>query len=279
MKDIKKYLLILLALVCIGLIVFFFLRNEEKEVTVKDDLKTTNSAKELVDRKFLLEGFPIDVVPLYKLLKISSNKYIVNFDPSIKSNFDEINYCYYNVVLESEATQTEFLEYYKGLFEREYVEEYPSEDMVKGYIGRYKVSVAHYGSDNTGYIQVHLPSEEFNRENRYYDSFPNLFELDPMFVEGHNSYGLLNQSGGEVEYYKYFTVIDSGDRNNDGIDDVNEYSVLIEKYKKLYEGKPEYSFDSENSVMTWEEDGYSVNVSFKRDHGRIYLNIRGGMEK
>lgn len=277
MKDIKKYLLILLALVCIGLIVFFFLRNKEKEVTVKDDLKTTNSAKELVDRKFLLEGFPIDVVPLYKLLKISSNKYIVNFDPSIKSNFDETDYSYYNVVLESEATQTEFLEYYKGLFEREYVEEYPSEDMVKGYIGRYKVSVAHYGSDNTGYIQVHLPSEEFNRENRYYESLPILFELDSMFVESHNSYGLLNQSGGEVEYYKYFTVVDSGDMNNDGLDDVNEYSVLIEKYKKLYEGKPEYSFDSEDSVMTWEEDGYFVNVSFKKDHGRIYLNIRGSI--
>jgi len=277
MKDIKKYFLILLAFICIGLIAFFFLRNKEKEVTVKDDLKTTNSAKELVDRKFLLEGFPIEVVPLYKLTKISSNKFIVNFDPSIKSNFDETDYSYYNVVIESEASQSEFLEYYKGLFEKEYIEEYPMENMVKGYIGKYKVSVAHYGSDNTGYIQVHLPSEEFNKENRYYESLPILFELDSMFVESHNSYGLLNQSGGEVEYYKYFTVVDSGDMNNDGLDDVNEYSVLIEKYKKLYEGKPEYSFDSEDSVMTWEEDGYFVNVSFKKDHGRIYLNIRGSI--
>lgn len=278
MNNKKKYLVLVLFFVLIGISVFSLTKNSKNDDEVGDEKGNENIvASEDKKQEFLLEGYPLDVVPLYKLAKISSNKFIVNIDSSILSNFDEKDYNYYNVVFESEASQSDFLEYYKGLFEREYVDKYPMENMVKGYLGKYKVSVAHYGSGNTGYIQVHLPSEEFKKENRYFEPFPIIFELDPMFLEGQNSYGLLNQSGGQVEYYKHFTVIDSGDNNKDGLDDINEFSVLIEKYQSLYKDKPEYSFNPDTSVMTWEENGLSVNINFKRDHGRIYLNIRGSM--
>jgi hypothetical protein len=151
--------------------------------------------------------------------------------------------------------------------------------MVKGTIGKYRVTAAHYDSDNTAYIQVYLPDDDFTKTNIYFNDFPNLFdEKDSMFVEHENSYGLLNQVGGQTEYTKYFTVIDSGDMNDDGIDDVDEFKVLVEKYEGMYESKENYNYDVENSLMSWDEDGYEVRASFTEDHGRIYLNIRGSME-
>ena len=98
-----------------------------------------------------------------------------------------------------------------------------------------------------------------------------------MFVEHENSYGLLNQSGGQTEYTKYFTVLDSGDSDGDSIDDVDEFAVLIAKYQGLYSSKDEYEFDNSTGRMSWVEDGYNVVVSFSRDHGRVYLNMRGSI--
>jgi hypothetical protein len=279
MNKNKKYLLLIPLILLISLFVFHFFKNSEKNIDNNEGNKVNNVVNDNAKLNYLLEGYPIDEVPLYKLTKISSSKFFVGMDPSIISSFDEKDFNYYNVVLETEASQSEFLDYYKNLFEKEYVEEYPSPDMVKGYVGKYRVTAAHYDSDNTGYIQVHLPKEEYTKTNKYFDTYPNLFESDSMFVEGQNSYGLLNQVGGQVEYSRFFTVLDSGDINKDGIDDVDEFSVLIEKFKAMYKDKPDYAFEPEQSVMTWKEVGYSVSVSFSRDHGRIYLNMRGSMDK
>lgn len=279
MNKNKKYLLLIPLILLISLFVFHFFKNSEKNIDNNEGNKVNNVVNDNAKLNYLLEGYPIDEVPLYKLTKISSSKFFVGMDPSIISSFDEKDFNYYNVVLETEASQSEFLDYYKNLFEKEYVEEYPSPDMVKGYVGKYRVTAAHYDSDNTGYIQVHLPKEEYTKTNKYFDTYPNLFESDSMFVEGQNSYGLLNQVGGQVEYSRFFTVLDSGDINKDGIDDVDEFSVLIEKFKAMYKDKPDYTFEPEQSVMTWREVGYSVSVSFSRDHGRIYLNMRGSMDK
>lgn len=279
MNKNKKYLLLIPLILLISIFVFHFFKNSEKNIDNNEGNKVNNVVNDNAKLNYLLEGYPIDEVPLYKLTKISSSKFFVGMDPSIISSFDEKDFNYYNVVLETEASQSEFLDYYKNLFEKEYVEEYPSPDMVKGYVGKYRVTAAHYDSDNTGYIQVHLPKEEYTKTNKYFDTYPNLFESDSMFVEGQNSYGLLNQVGGQVEYSRFFTVLDSGDINKDGIDDVDEFSVLIEKFKAMYKDKPDYTFEPEQSVMTWREVGYSVSVSFSRDHGRIYLNMRGSMDK
>jgi hypothetical protein len=170
------------------------------------------------------------------------------------------------------------LDYYKDLFDEEILDEYPMPDMVKGYVGRYMVTASHYDSENTAYIQVYLPDDEVTKKNPYFKTYPDLFEEDSMFVEEENSYGLLNQVGGQTEYTKYFTVIDSGDMDEDGIDDVDEFNVLLSKYEDMYKGKDNYSYDSENSLLSWEEDGYIVRLSIARDHGRVYLNIRGSIE-
>jgi hypothetical protein len=252
-------------------------KNISKNKLIKTE-KTTNLDSENKD-SFLLEGFPIDQVPLYKLEKVSSNKIFVNTDPKNLSGFEEKNFAYFNVVFYSDASQEEFLNYYKNLFESQIVEEFESPDMVKGVIGQYKVSAAHYGSGNTGYLQVHLPDYKDESLNKYFLEFPDILETNSNLIEHEKSYGLLNQKGGEIEYTKYFTVIDSGDKNNDGKDDVDEFLMLEEEYKKQYKEKTEYSYDEKTGTMKWSDKEFQVTLVISRDHGRVYLMLRKNLDK
>lgn len=266
MKIKKLAILVLVILVCI--VSIFVLKNRLKNNKPEQLLSDNNQPS------FLIEGYPIDKVPLYKLNKVSSNKIFVNIDPKNISEFDENNFAYFNVVFYSDAPQEEFLNYYKNLFNEQIIDEFENSDMVKGKIGEYKVSAAHYGSDNTGYIQVHLPNYNDESVNKYFLEFPQILEVNSGLVEHEKSYGLLNQKGGEVEFTKYFTVIDSGDKDNDGKDDVDEFLILEEEYKRQFKDKPEYSFDQESGTIKWKDGDFESTLSISRDHGRIYLMLR-----
>ncbi len=272
-----QYIAIVVLVLLLSVSAFLLVRNREKIFPKNVEQKIDISSNS--DISYLLDTYPIEDVPLYKVTKVSSSKLYVNWDPKNISTFDDKEFTYYNVVFYTEASQQEFLDYYKDLFDEEIFDEYPIPDMVKGNIGKYRVTAAHYDYDNNAYIQVYLPENEFTKNNMYFDTYPDLFKGDSLFVEHENSYGLLNQVGGQVEYTRYFTVLDSGDQNDDGKDDVDEFAVLIAKYKGLYSDKEEYEFDEKNGRMTWIEDGYDVVTSFARDHGRVYLNIRGAIEK
>ena len=268
----KKLGIALIIILILGIFGFVYLKNKPN---ITDETKPlTNKNKQT----FLIEGFPIEKVPLYKLDKVRSNKIFVNTDPKNVSNFEENNFAYYNVVFYSDASQEEFLDYYKNLFESQIVDEFDSSDMVKGNIGQYKVSAAHYGSNKTGYIQVHLPNYNDESINKYFLDFPNVLSINSNLVEHEKSYGLLNQKGGEIEFTKYFTVIDSGDKNNDGIDDVDEFLLIEEDYLKQYKEKPQYSYDEKTGTMKWKEGEFEVTLVISRDHGRIYLMLRKGLE-
>lgn len=271
-----KYIAIAVLVVILLLSVFLLLKDRGK--TSSESIDRESSTSNDSEISYLLDTYPLEQVPLYKVTEVSSSKLYINWDPNNISIFDDKEFSYYNVVFYTESSQEELLKYYKGIFDKEIVDEYPMPDMVNGYIGKYRVSAAHY-SGNTAYIQVHLPKDEFTKENMYFDTYPDFFEKDSLFVEHENSYGLLNQLGGQTEYTRYFTVIDSGDQDNDGKDDVDEFGVLISKYKEIYESKDSYEYDSDSGQMKWEEEGYKVIASFARDHGRVYLNIRGSIEK
>lgn len=263
----KKIGIVLVIISILGVVLVINSRSTQK-INV-----TENKVEEVKkENSFLLDGFPIKDVPLYKLDKVSSNKIFVNTDPKNLSGFGESSFAYYNVVLYSDATQEEFLNYYKNLFESQIVEEFESPDMVRGKIGQYKVSAAHYGSGNTGYIQVHLPAYNDEGLNKYFLDFPNILETDTNMVEHEKSYGLLNQKGGEIEYTKYFTVI-----NND--EDIDEFLLLENKYKELYKDKPEYSYDEKTGLMKWRDGDYEATLAITRDHGRLYLMIRKKLDK
>jgi hypothetical protein len=270
----KKKVGVVLVLVLIFGVIGFLIFKEKPKTTNKTASLNTNSQYETT---FLLEGFPIEKVPLFKLKKVSSNKIFINTDPKNTSGFDETNYAYFNVVFESDASKEEFLDYYKNLFETEIVEEYQNPDMVKGKIGEYKVSAARYEGDNTGYIQVHLPNYNQESLNKYFVDFPKIIEADEYLVEHEKSYGLLNQKGGETEYTKYFTVIDSGDKNNDGKNDVDEFMVIEENYKNQFKEKNDYSYDEKTGTMKWIDGEFESTLVISRSHGRIYLMLRKSM--
>lgn len=279
MNKKSKAMLILMLLI---LIIFgFFMFRLKPEMTDKSELidEQAVSKTDEKDLTFLLNGFPIDKVPLYELDKISSSKVFVNTDPKNISEFDETKFAYFNIVLETSASKEEFLSYYEKLFESQITDEYENVNMVKGKIGEYKVSVAHYGSGNTGYIQVHLPDYADGSLDKYFFDFPKTIEAKEGLVEHEKSYGLLNQNGGEIEYTKYFTVIDSGDKNNDGQDDVDEFSILETEYKNQFKEKPGYTYDENKGEMKWQDGDYQSTMSISRDHGRIYLMLRKGLNK
>lgn len=273
----KKNIFTLILIIIFGFSLFIFLKNKfvkdtaqnQNNSTIKKESSTKND-----ELKYLLEGFPIEQVPLYKLIKISSNKIFINTDPKNISTFGENSFAYFNVVLNSEASQEEFLNYYQNLFDQVITEEFPNDEMVKGYVGSYKVSAAHYGSGNTGYLQVHLANHNDESLNKYFTDFPPVFEVNSSLIEHEKSYGLLNQKGGETEFTKYFTVVDSGDQNQDGKDDVDEFTMLTKEYQEKYQEKTDYSYDEENTTMRWTDQGFSITLALSKDHGRIYLMIR-----
>jgi len=271
MKNNKWVVFILILVLGVFLVTFF--KNKPKKT---EQSLTSNNKNEQI---FLVEGFPIDKVPLYKLNKVSSNKIFVNTDPKNLSGFEEKNFAYFNVVFYSDANQEEFLNYYKNLFESQIVEEFENPDMVKGIIGKYKVSAAHYGSGNTGYLQVHLPNYNDESLNKYFLEFPSILTTNSNLIEHEKSYGLLNQKGGEIEYTKYFTVIDSGDKNNDGKDDVDEFLAIEEEYKNQYKEKTGYSYDEKTGTMKWSDKEFEVTLVISQDHGRIYLMLRKSLDK
>ena len=279
----KKYIIIIIVILIFSGILFFVYKEKTNNQVIENKSQNTGKSVELNDKNkiifLLLDGFPIDKIPLYKLEKVSSNKIFVNTDPKNISTFGDKNFAYYNIVFYSEASKEEFLNYYKNLFEKEIGEEYENSDMVKGVIGEYKVSAAHYGVDKTGYLQVHLPDYQDKNIEKFFVEFPDIFKPNEYLIEHEKSHGLLNQKGGEIEYTKYFTVIDSGDKNNDGKDDVDEFKLLEDKYKEEYKNESNYQFDEKIKTLKWNQNSYEVNLAITPNHGRIYLMLRKDMTK
>ena len=255
------------------ILAFFGFKNRPKESAASQPVKDKK------EQAFLIDGFPIDKVPLFKLKKIGSSHIFVNTDPKNTSAFNKTNFAYFNVVFDTDASQKEFFDYYKGLFESLIADDSQSREMVKGKIGDYQVSVAYYGEAKTGYVQVHLPNYQDKNIDKYFVNFPDILKVNSNLVENEKSYGLLNQKGGEVEYTKYFTVIDSGDQDNDGKDDVDEFLVLETEYKKQFQDKPKYSYDEKSGTMKWQDGEYESTLVVSRNHSRIYLSLRKKIER
>ena len=91
-------------------VIMVFSLNKKPKTTVQTTPSTDKKAQ-----TFLIEGYPIEKVPLYKQSKVSSNKIFVNTDPKNLSEFDENNFSYFNVVFYTDASQEEFFDYYKKL--------------------------------------------------------------------------------------------------------------------------------------------------------------------
>lgn len=236
--------------------------------------KKPNTPDQSVDSNFLIKDFPKDKIPLYKLTKINSSHLFQNTDPKNTSPFNEKNFTYYNVVFETSASQTELLDYYQNLCDQKKIPTERKTEEIKGSIDDYKLTIQNYG-DKTSYLQVYLPSTEIKLIDTYFTDFPaNIIQASPLTIERERAFGLLNQKGGQREFTKYFTVLDSGDQNKDGQDDVDELSILINLYQKAFQEKTNYSYDNSTGIMKWQDQQLEITLTFSKNHSRLYLMIR-----
>ncbi len=266
MKNKKLTLIILLILlICASLLGYLFLRRGKTKTGIAKPAAAPQTRNE---KSYLLDGYPLKAVPLYKMKEVSSSKYFVNDDPTSRTGYFGKPVNYYNVVFETEATPKELLGYYRSLMD-EVNEEFKSDESVEGKIGAYKIAVSHYGDNpkNYAYLQVYLPADKFQKTNRYYQEYPGIVELDKTWTEHESSYGLLNQKGGEIEYTQYFPMPKEEEAKDS----------LIKSYQEKYGQETDYSLDEKSGLMAWKKDGHSISMTFSRSHGRIYLMIRKPM--
>lgn len=267
MKQKKFIITLIVFLLCASLVGYLVTNSKDKGISSS---KSTSTSKTVEEKSFLLEGFPLDTVPLYKMKMVSSSKFFVNKEPTRYADYFGKVVNYYNVVFETEATPEEFLRFYSYLMS-EINEDSVSDSQIEGKIGKYKIGASHFGDNpkNYGYLQVYLPDNEYQENNRYFQDYPNVVDLDASLPEHESSFGLLNQKGGEIEYTQYFPLPSEEDDQN----------KLIETYKEKYQNENDYNYNEETGLMTWKKDAYSINMSFSKDHRRIYLMIRKLMDK
>lgn len=270
MKKNHTLMAIVLVLIIAAVLGYRYLLPEEASETAGtgNAVRTAQESDTAGLPEYLLEGYPLTDVPLYRVRSVSSSKFFVNRDPSRRADYFGSRIHYYNVVFETESDAPETLRYYTSLMTERNTQSVPA-DRAEGTIGRYKVSVSQYADapKKEIYLQVYLPEAEFSGENPYYGDYPNIVEVDPSWLEYESSYGLLNQKGGEVEYTQYFPLPEKEE----------DQDTLIREYREKLGSASGYSFDEKSGLMRWKTDPYSISLTFSKDHGRIYLMVRKPM--
>lgn len=262
----KLPIAILLAVVILALILIVFIFKPFANSNNSSSQNNSSSA----DQNFVLSDYPSDKVPLYEDITISSMKYIVNEDSyNVYDDFFGEKRNYYNVVFYSDDDSGAIFDFYKSKMET--VNETSLDDStIEGMIGEYKISIANYGEDDF-YLEVHLPT--FSKINKYYSEYPELVEISDKWIEYENSYGLLNQKGGEIEYTQWFNVNTTMLPKDDPMktDPIGEFYKI---YKDKNKTKDSFNSDDQSGTLTWKDNSFNVTCVFSKDHGRVYLMFR-----
>lgn len=261
-KQTKRFIIgvivVLLLVVLAGGYSWFVTQQSKQGDTASSDPITT--AKPDAER-YILAGYPIEVVPLYKMTDVSASKFFVNHDPKSTAGYFGQPVNYYNVVFKTSASPDQTFAYYRSLLTSQNTQNVP-EDEMQGQIGKYKISVAQYEDNpDTVYLRVYLPTEEYQQANRYYTQYPDLGLVDETWANYESSYGLLNQKGGQIEYTQYFALPLNSD-------------VLIDAFRANKQSMPDYNFVEETGILQWQEEANKVTLTFSKRHQRIYLMIR-----
>lgn len=238
--------------------------NKSDESTSNTETSDNSGVK---NQNFILKDYPILKVPLYKGSTISSMKYFVHQYQNLRLN-------YHNVVFKSEDKKDDVFEFYRSKMSS-IDQETSNESTVEGKIDIFKVSISNYGYEDY-YLQVHAPDESFSEQNIYYENYPDLVEIAGDWVEYENTYGLLNQKGGEIEYTRWLEVDVSG-YDKDSLMIKNPIGEYYKIYKEKYSQKQDFVADDEAEKLTWIDGDYTVWAVFSTDHGRVYLTFRKPM--
>lgn len=245
--------------------------NSIQKVSPEATKRIESASKKGDNQSFMLSDFPSEI-ELAGMDEIESMKFFVNDDVSSGYLFGgPVNY--YNVVYSTSLPRAAVFAAYRDSMNVD--EEESSDSKILGTIGEYLVSVSQYEEDSdTVYVQAVLPLESFEKENPYFTDYPELIEVDPTWIEKESSYGLLNQKGGEVEYWQYFIL------NEDELPaEMSEQQLtdFYQEYSEMLQEKTDFVADDETQKLTWTDGEYSVTMTFSNDHGRVYVMIRKSM--
>jgi|SRR5690554_5853786 len=199
-----------------------------------------------------LEDYPIDLLPLFEVVRVNSNSYTVREDLGYIIGKD-----LYSIDFESEADLDEISEFYQ-----EYVDEIIADSFYDDYTfsglidGRQaNFFIGENQSDNAVGNQVTIsfgadPSD-YSDENKYFEDYPNL--IDAIEI-GHTWYYEYteNYTYDYVRYViGYFTEIEKEEA----------LTYYRDKYKDE-EGFSETASGEMSTMITFSKDGYNMTMYF-----------------
>lgn len=218
----------------------------------------------------LLDGFPADVVPLYKSELLDTAYYSVRNDPqwaAVEGGLRNIHH----VVYHTSAPTAEVLEYYLGLMESTSDAD-ASDGYIEGVIGEYPVEVntTEESSYNAVYLTVDLPKAEVTETNPFYADYPaDLVAVPAEFVFFEDKYYEYLYRSTDMAFWRQFDI---ADRDGDGAADLSLEDVYA-YYRERYGDRSDFVIDEATRQMTWRDGEYSVVMAFYEGGGRGVLEI------
>ncbi len=216
----------------------------------------------------LLDGYPEDVVPLYKSTMLDLVYYSVRNDPQWAAVEGGLRNTYH-VVYHTDADIAEVREYYKGLMDT-IDEESTVGDIVVGTIGKYDVwiNTGEQESYNIVYMSVDLPRAEVTEVNPFLADYPaDLVEVPACFDFFEDMYYRVTYEDNDMKYTKHFDVVDLDGDGKVDLDTEGCYSYFEERYAD----KEEFAIDRDAHMVTWVDGKYRVTVAFMADYDRGVL--------
>ncbi|MHB1137078.1 MAG: hypothetical protein ACYCXR_08675 [Coriobacteriia bacterium] len=218
----------------------------------------------------LLEGWPEDVVPLYKSDMLDTALYSVRNDPqwaAVEGGLRNIHH----VVYHTAAPPAEVLEYYLGLMSATSDAD-ASDGYIEGTIGKYEVDVntTEESSYNAVYVTVDLPKAEVTETNPFFADYPaDLVETPAEFAFFEDKYYEYLYRSTDMAYWRQFDIADlGGEKGPDlSLEDVYTY------YQERYGDKAEFAIDRDTRMITWTDGKYHVVLAFYEGGGRGVLEI------
>lgn len=218
----------------------------------------------------LLEGYPEDVVPLYKSDLLDTVSYSVRNDPqwaAVEGGLRNI----YHVVYQTAAAPAEVLEHYLGLMEST-TDPDPSDGTIEGTIGKYTVwlNTSEQGSYNAVYMSVDLPKAEVTETNPFYTGYPaDLVETPGEFVFFEDKYYEYLLHDTDMAFWREFDIADRDGKDGPDLSLEDVYAF----YQERYGDKPEFTIDRDTRTITWTDGEYQITLVFYEDGGRGVLEI------
>lgn len=199
-----------------------------------------------------LDDFPIDILPLYEVIRVNSNRYTVREDLGYTIGKD-----LYSIDFESSADLDEISEFYQEhvdeIIQDSFYDDYTFSGLIDGKQANFFISENQ--SDNAVGNQVTIsfgvdPSE-YSNENKYFNDYPNLIDAIGM---------------GRTWYYEY-----TENYTYESIKYVIGYFTDIEKEEVLTYYRDKYGLEDNFSELTsgdmstmlmWSKDGFNMTMYF-----------------